>query len=517
MNTEDLPSRRILLAGNPPDFQALLAPLRQHGYEVRIVENGIAALALLRQGAADVTLLDLLLPELDGLRVLKETRSLTTRVPTILFTSFGGVKTAVEAMKAGAVDYLLKPLQKGEVLRALETALTPPAGAAGAIRELEAQLRQAQKLASLGRLTSAVAHELNNHMTVMLGYSRLILEHMDRDDPIRESLSEIHKASERSATLTRQLLTFSRKHQPVARSLDLNSIVAGIQSMLQRLVGRDIVVATFLEPNLPRIKADPAQLEQVLLNLALNARDAMPHGGRLTLTTADASPEESPNGRSGKQEPAHHVVLRVSDTGQGMDPATQSQLFRPFFTTKSEGTGLGLVIVREIIQHANGKIRVSSAPGQGTTFSLYLPQLMEDGVQPAETVPGCVVLPHGSETVLLVEDNEEVRLMLCEFLQRHGYTVLEADSSGEALRICEEHKGPLDLLVTDVVLPQMDGPALVHCVHAVRPGIKVLYISGYPATELVHHGMAEPGLPFLQKPFTMEALAMEIREVLRRN
>jgi signal transduction histidine kinase len=499
------------------DFHALLPSLREHGYEVRTVENGMTALALLRQGAADVALVDLLLADVDGLQVLKESQSLPTRVPIILFTAFGGVKTAVESMKAGAVDYLLKPLQQSEVLRALEAALARSAGTADAVAELEAQLRQAQKLASLGRLTSAVAHELNNHMTVMLGYSRLILEHMDRDDPLRESLSEIHKASERSATLTRQLLTFSRKHQPAAVPLDLNAVVSSIQNMLQRLVGKEIMVATLLEPNLPRIMADPAQLEQVLLNLAINARDAMPRGGRLTLATANASPEEISNGHLGAQELPLHVVLRVSDTGQGMDAATQTQLFRPFFTTKPEGTGLGLVIVREIVQHAGGKIRVASAPGQGTTFSLYLPRLVEDGLQPVEEVPHCVVLPNGSETVLLVEDNEEVRSMLCEFLQRHGYTVLQADSSGEALRLCEEHKGPLDLLVTDVVLPQMDGPALVHCLHAVRPDIKVLYISGYPANELVHHGMAEPGLPFLQKPFTMEALALEIREVLGRD
>jgi signal transduction histidine kinase len=488
--------------------------LQEEGYDVLEASDGTAAVRALRQGIVDVALLDLLMAGMNGLQLLRELQRLGVDAPVILFTSFGGVRTAVEAMQLGAADYLLKPLQREEVLQALTRALAkrPVPVEAPSPRDLEARLRQAQKLESLGRLTSAVAHDLNNQVTVMLGYSQLLLDCAPAGDPLRENLEEIQKASERAAGLTRQLLTFSRKQQPDPVPVDLNALITGMDRMLNQLIGKDLDLAITLQPDLGTIRADPGQLEQVLMNLAINARDAMPEGGSLSITTANVLLDCIPAGRiNGSSGPEPYVMLTVTDTGCGMDAATQAHLFEPFFTTKDYGTGLGLTIVREIIQHSGGTIQVTSSPDQGTTFTIYLPCIGEAPDLPAAARPA---VPVGSETILLVEDNEGVRSMLREFLRRHGYTVLEASTSDAALRLCEQYQEPIDLLVTDVVMPQMDGPELVQRMTALRPSLRVLYMSGYPSSVLAQHGVASPHLPFLQKPFSMDALALEIREVL---
>jgi signal transduction histidine kinase len=514
VSAQPLPAERVLVACDPGELPWLADMLQQEGFETLEAVDGAMAVEMLLQGEADVALFDLLLPGKSSMQALEEANRANINVPIILFTSFGGVKTAVEAMKRGAADYLLKPLQRREMVQALRNALLKKRlRAASPLPAVDSQPRQVQKLETLGRLTSAVAHDLNNYMTVMLGYSRLMLETASTADPLRDNLDEIQKAAERAATLTRQLLAFSRKQAPAPRLLNLNHLLADMESMLRRLVGKEVTLVTAFEPQLGLVRADPGQLEQVVMNLVLNARDAMPWGGTLTLATARVPGDgvELQGDEAGAQ-----VVLLVSDTGIGIEPALQARLFEPFFTTKELGTGLGLPIVREIIQQAGGSIKVTSVSGQGTTFMVYLPE-----VGPANAEANVLALPatlvhatRGAETILVVEDNEAVRGVLREFLRKHGYAVLEAASSEEALRIAEEHPAPINLLLTDVVMPHIDGPELVNRLTGSRPNLKVLYMSGYPAGVLSQHGLEEQGIAFLQKPFNMEALAKEVRQVL---
>jgi PAS domain S-box-containing protein len=380
---------------------------------------------------------------------------------------------------------------------------------------LEAQLVQAQRLEAIGLLAGGVAHDFNNLLTVIIGYSEMALGGLRREEPARELIREVRKAGQRAAVLTRQLLAFGRKQVLAPVALDLNALVSDAERMLGRLIGEDITLATVLSPALGRVKADPGHMEQVLLNLVLNARDAMPTGGRLTIETRNV--ELGPSaGRHAEARPSPWVLLAVSDTGCGIEEAIKARIFEPFFTTKEtgKGTGLGLAMVYGIVNQSGGSIEVDSEPGRGSTFKIYLPRLAQGAAPARASHPGLCVLPPGAGTVLLAEDEEGVRSLGGLALRSAGYTVLEARDGEEALGVCQRHSGPIDLLVTDVVMPKMSGRQLADHLASLRPRLKVLYLSGYMDDAVVRHGVREAGLAFLQKPFTPSVLARKVREVL---
>jgi two-component system cell cycle sensor histidine kinase/response regulator CckA len=382
-------------------------------------------------------------------------------------------------------------------------------------RELEEQLRQSQKLEAVGQLAGGVAHDFNNLLTVITGYSDLSLRRLDKDNPLRSNLEEIKKAGERAASLTRQLLAFSRKQVLQPKVLQLNAIVADVDKMLRRLIGEDIDTLTVLEPGLGQIKADPGQIEQVILNLAVNARDAMPQGGKLTIETSNVYLDNQYARQHTAIQPGHYVMLAVSDTGCGIDAETQVRMFEPFFTTKEQGkgTGLGLSTVYGIVKQSGGHLWVYSEMGKGTAFKIYLPQV--DGVTERDEARDALAgLPQGQETVLLTEDEEQVRQMIRMILEMNGYHVLEAVSGEEALTLYKEHEGQIDLIMTDVVMPRMSGRELAQSLEVLHPGIKVLYMSGYTDDAIVRHGLLDQEIVFLQKPFTPDALMRKVREVL---
>ena len=380
-------------------------------------------------------------------------------------------------------------------------------------QEKEEQLRQAQKMESIGTLAGGIAHDFNNLMTAVTGYSDLALR-----DPLevslRSKIEEIKKAGERAASLTRQLLAFSRKQMLQPEILDLNAVVNGLIRMLPRLIGEHIVVRLKLSGNLGRIKADPGQVEQVLLNLAVNARDAMPDGGHLTIETRNVHFSDRASKAGSTIEPGHYVMLGVSDEGLGMDAETQQHIFEPFFTTKEvgKGTGLGLSTVYGIVRQSGGNIWLDSEIGKGASFNIYLPCL--DDVTPAAAETAVMAGPNGNETVLLVEDEEQVRNLSKEILESHGYSVLVAPGGAEGLRIGEEFDGRIDLVLTDVIMPRMGGKELINRLKAVRPETKVLYMSGFTDDAIVHQGALDDHVFFLQKPFSPDCLAIKVREVL---
>ncbi len=377
------------------------------------------------------------------------------------------------------------------------------------------QLLQAQKMEAIGRLAGGVAHDFNNLLTVISGRSELLLRRLRADDPLRRGLDLIHSTAERAAELTRQLLAFSRKQVLQPTVLQLNAVVAGLAPMLQRLIGEDIELLTVLDPALGPVKADSAQLEQVLMNLAVNARDAMPQGGRLALETANIPLDAAYARQHGGVDSGPYVMLAVTDTGCGMDAEIRAHIFEPFFTTKGpgKGTGLGLATVYGIVKQSGGQIWVYSEPGQGTTFKIYLPQVDGAGEmsEPGTPLPEA---SQGSETILLVEDEEGVRDLARDILQANGYTVLGASYGAEAVQLCKRHAGPIHLLLTDVVMPHMSGRQLAERLAPLYPEMKILYMSGYTDNAVVHHGVLDPGTAYLQKPFSPGSLARKVREVL---
>jgi PAS domain S-box-containing protein len=415
-------------------------------------------------------------------------------------------------------------------LRGLTVDLTELKRSERALHQSEEQLRQAQKMDAVGKLAGGIAHDFNNLLMVIRGDSDLMLRRLATGDPLRQNAEGIREAADQAATLTRQLLAFSRKQVVTPRLVDLNGTVASIHAMLQRLLGETINLVTVTAPDLGGVKADPGQMEQMILNLSVNARDAMPDGGRLTIRTANVDLDEAAARRWSDARPGAYVMLEVSDTGGGMDAETRSHLFEPFFTTKEQGkgTGLGLSTVYGIVKQSGGHISVESEPGRGSTFCVYLPRVAAPVIpapeprrppEPPAPRPGpaggeTALAAGRGETILLVEDAQRVRAVVREILEMSGYAVLEARHGAEALEVSNQHAGPIHLLVTDVVMPQMSGRELAQRLATLRPDLKVLYMSGYTDDAIVRHGVLASGIAFLSKPFTPDALALKVRELL---
>ncbi len=497
--------------------------LNEHEAGRRVLETGQALLipvldyAQLRQGAAPhvvdayetIGIHSLLLV---ALRTRGESVGL---LALVRFRSESPPFTETDRDVAQALaDHAALAISNARLLRAAQQELAERERAEAALRKTEEQLRQSQKMEAIGRLSGSVAHDFNNLLSVILSYSDLVLSDLKPIDPLRADIESIRKAGEKAADLTRQLLAFSRQQVLQPRTLNLTEVLRESERMLRRLLSEDIEIVTHYARSLLPVKVDPGQIDQVLLNLVVNARDAMPHGGKLTIETKEVELDESYTTEHFGVAKGPHVMLAVSDTGIGMDQQTQARIFEPFFTTKDvgKGTGLGLSTVFGIVKQSGGHIWVYSEPGGGTTFKVYLP--VAEGADPElpEVVP--LTTMHGTETILLVEDQDEVRRVAQAILRRYGYHVIEARNAGEALLSCERHPRTIHLLVTDVVMPQVSGRELAERLVAIRPEMKVLYMSGYTENAIVHHGILDSGLAYLQKPIVPDQLARRVREVL---
>jgi len=512
----DEPLRVLFIEDSALDAELEENELRNGGLSIhsKRVETREDLVRTLRAFNPELVISDYSLPSMDGLTVLETVREILPEVPFIFVSGTIGEERAIESLKNGATDYVVKDRLGGLVVK-VQRALREVEDRAKH-RLLEEQLRQAQKMEAIGRLAGGVAHDFNNLLTVISGYTQLMLVRIPPGDDLRKDVEEVAKAGERAASLTSQLLAFSRKQILAPRVLNLNEAVSETKKLLERLIGEDIELVTLLDLDLGNAKADPGQIEQVIMNLAVNARDAMPKGGKLTLSTSnvvldDSYVKENPGSQAGP-----HVFLAVSDSGIGMNSDTLSHLFEPFFTTKEQGkgTGLGLSTVYGIVKQSGGSISVHSEPGRGTTFKAYLPRVDEPVGPVRKTGVAPNAGPKATGTVLLVEDEEAVRRLTHAVLRRNGYKVLVAGDGEEVLRTLQQHQGPIHLLLTDVVLPRLGGRDVALQVSQLRPEIKVLFMSGYSDRAFVENGTLEPGMAFLPKPFTPEELLRKVREVL---
>jgi len=511
---------RVLIADEAAEARSQLGGLIK-GWECETIEvaDGHAALNALRQGAVDGAFVHADLPGISGWEVVRGSRECPRRVPVILFTRTGTSGAEEEMMSSLATEELVAPPVDRDVLiqaiqRALEGARPRPE--AEAYREQQARVHQSYRLESIGRLATGVAHDFNNLLTIIMGYSEILLATLGENDPLRPNLEQIQKAGDRAAALARQLLAFGRRQPLAPVLLNVSAVVNDLDKMLQRLIGEDIEIVTSLEPCCGPVKADQSQIEQVIVNVVLNARDAMPLGGRLTIETVSVVLDEAASRRLGTLHAGPHVVLSVSDNGCGMDAETQVRVFEPFFTTKEpgKGTGLGLSIVLDIVKQCHGSIRICSELNRGTNFTIYLPVATEDEQAVPAPASESTSLAYGQETVLVAEDEEGVRGLVRDILERHGYTVLEAREGEHAIRVCEQYPGPIHLLVADVVMRQVNGKELVERVTPIRPGMRVLYMSGHTAGTVAEHGVLNSDVTFLEKPFSPEAFIIRVRKVL---
>jgi len=505
---------RVLLVEDDEDDCVLVRRMLEQSegatYALEWAANYDAGLTAIRRQKHDVGLLDYRLGGRTGLDLLNEAVAAGCKSPLILLTGRGDREVDLAAMRAGAADFLPKDRLSADLLeRSIRYSIER--------RRSDEQLRQAQKMEAIGRLAGGVAHDFNNLMTVVIGFSEALQACLPPGDPAREQIDKIHKAGARCASLTQQLLAFGRKQLFSLRHLDLNSVVNGVVSLVRPLLGTNIELTVTLGPNLGRVRADPVQLEQVVMNLCVNARDAMPRGGRLALTTSNVELTEDDVRRRSELRPGRYVVLTASDTGCGMDPDTLTHIFEPFFTTKGpgQGTGLGLATVYGIVKQSDGYIFAESQLNSGTTFRVYLPRHevltpIEAAAAPAHPT----TTTDGRETILVVEDEDAVRALFQQVLRGAGYDVLSARDGLEALSLCSRHPETIDLVLTDLVMPFMSGAELATRLSKLRPGMRTLYVSGFTEDALAIHGVQEKHAAFLQKPFSLVDLTRKVRDVL---
>jgi two-component system, cell cycle sensor histidine kinase and response regulator CckA len=503
---------RVLFIGDSA-VEAIEAELKRGGYEAsfqRVLTRTELERAL--SGNWDIAISEFSVKDFGALEALQLIQAKSIDLPLIVVS--GKIKDAdvISALKAGAADHITR----SNLMRlnaAVEREIRAAKGRRDRVR-LEEEFRQAQKMEAVGRLAGGVAHDFNNLLTVITGYSDLLLTSRDLKEAQRTALEEIRRSAERGGALTHQLLAFSRRQPMVSRTVHLNELVMQIEKLLRRLIGEDIELVTIPAAGQDSVTADAGRLEQVIMNLVVNARDAMPNGGKLTIETGTIYLGEGFSAQHLGVPAGPHVTISISDTGVGMDEETQNHLFEPFFTTKGpgRGTGLGLATAYGIIRQSGGAIGMFSELGAGTTARIYLPLVEDKANQAPEKAQAGPV--DGAETILLVEDEARVRKLIVDVLSSHGYNVVEATRGEEAIRLCKEHNGKIDLAVVDVVMPEMSGPGVVKEIAQLCPDVRVLYISGYTDEAIVHHGIPQSGAAFLQKPFMPNALAHKVREVL---
>jgi signal transduction histidine kinase len=510
---------RLLVVDDDPDAHALVeSALIDAHFErtIDVVPNATHGIERIKANEHDAYVIDHRLPDGTGIGLIHEAKAAGIDKPFILITGYGSGALDEAALREGAADYVEKHLLSTHLERSIRYALRDWQ-TNRALREREEQLRHAQKMEGIGRLAGGVAHDFNNLLTAIMGYTDLILERINPVDPTADSVREIRKAADRAAALTRQLLAFSRRQFLDARVLDLNETLTGLIRMLPRLVGEHIETSTRLAPHLGRVWADPSQMDQILINLVLNARDAMPAGGRLIIETENVELDDERLTIEGLAiKPGPYVMLAIVDTGFGMDEATRARAFEPFFTTKpqGQGTGLGLATVYGIVDQSGGGITLDSAPGRGTAVRVFLP--VASALAREQGLPDVkpVVAGGGTETLLLVDDDDGVRQVTAEALRRRGYTVHEAGHPEEAINWALHAHAKPHLLVADVVMPYMSGPELAARLLQDNPRMRVLYISGYTDKATAVPGEFWRTAPLLQKPFTLTQLAERVRLAL---
>ncbi|MEK7469676.1 MAG: response regulator [Planctomycetota bacterium] len=508
------PLRILVLEDEQDDFDLLIRQLEREGLQFQHlrVQTEPDFTRELKDFGPDVVISDFHMPHFDGLSALRIHLKSRADTPFLFVSGTIGEETAVEALKQGATDYLLKGhlLRLGQaVRRAVEEAR-----ANAERRRLELELFHSQKMEAIGRLAGGVAHDFNNLLTAILGYSELLANGLKPGDPMLEGLTEIRNAGRRAAELTRQLLAFGRKQVLSPRVTDVNEVLTGLLRLMARLIGEDIDLKTQFEPRLKSVFVDPGQLEQVVMNLVVNSRDAMPRGGTIILGTRMASPDARVLAASEGARTGLHVVVEVVDTGSGMTPETISRMFEPFFTTKGvgKGTGLGLATVYGIVHQSGGFIDVESTPGHGTVFRIYFPPAplpASAAPTPAQPAP----LPSGSGCILLVEDEETVRRLAAQVLRAKGYKVIEAISGVAAMALSRESQ-TLDLLLTDLVMPKMGGYELASLLRKDRPELRVIFMSGYSPDAVLEGSPPARGETFLSKPFSPQELVRCVQEKL---
>lgn len=516
------PLRLLHLEDDPVDAELITTTLMEGNIpcQSQLVDTRQAFVAALKEGRMDLILADYSIPGFDGMTALTLARQHCPDVPFLFVSATIGEELAIDAMHQGATDYVLKQ-RLGRLVPSVQRALreledrAERKRAEEALRQSEKQFRQSQKMEAVGRLAGGIAHDFNNLLTVIMGYSQVLLTELGPQHPLRGKIEETLKAGERAATLIRQLLTFSSKQSLDPKVLSLNTAVTSLENLLRRLIGEDIQLVSQLDPTNGRLRADQAQLEQILVNLVVNARDAMPKGGTLTIETAQVELTRSPVYHLTPLPPGPYVRLAVSDTGCGMDRKTQSHIFEPFFTTKEEGkgTGLGLSTVFGIVTQCGGAIDVTSRVGHGTRFDLYFPSIESDILTTAPT-QSLGQPQRGTETILLVEDEPSVRTLVRDELRKLGYQVVEAKNGIEACLLATQQAGSLQLLLTDVVMPGMGGRELAQHLSVIKPDLRTLFISGYMDDIGIMAGQEEGTSSFLQKPFTPEVLARAVRNLL---